>query len=181
MIGGKPAMISQEHISHEHNTRMADKRIVVTALNLLGQAQVLFDHFEKHLDVPAFPVGADDVLSAQIDICGKQCQPVAFASVSHEYQLARQPAAKSHRLYQKTGPFNYFLSYFNMFFCFPKAPGESRKLSELLGHRNPNITTGRYGKRFDPKTLLERAVIKLDYYGIDLSHLKSSKWVPKRD
>jgi len=35
-------------------------------------------------------------------------------------------------LYQKTGPFNYFLSYFNMFFCFPKAPGESRKLSKML-------------------------------------------------
>jgi uncharacterized protein YbcV (DUF1398 family) len=28
---------------------MADQRIVVTALDLLGQAQVLFDHFEKHL------------------------------------------------------------------------------------------------------------------------------------
>ncbi len=52
-------------------------------------------------------------------------------------------------------------------------------ISELLGHRNPNITTGRYGKRFDPKTLLEKAVMKLDYYGIDLSHLKSSKWVPR--
>ena len=59
-------MISQEHVSHEHDTRMADQRIEVTALDLLGQAQVLFDHFEKHLDVPAFSVNTDDVLSAQI-------------------------------------------------------------------------------------------------------------------
>jgi hypothetical protein len=59
LIGGKAAMISQEHVSHEHNPRMADQRILVTALDLLGQAQVLFDHFEKHADVPAFPVGMD--------------------------------------------------------------------------------------------------------------------------
>ncbi len=35
-------------------------------------------------------------------------------------------------------------------------------ISELLGHANDSITTGRYGKRYKPQVLLE-AVSKLDY------------------
>lgn len=35
-------------------------------------------------------------------------------------------------------------------------------ISEILGHANGSITTGRYGKRYKPKVLLE-ALMKLDY------------------
>jgi hypothetical protein len=36
---------------------------------------------------------------------------------------------------------------------------------------------GRYGKRYEIKVLFEEAVMKLDYSGVDLGHLKESKWV----
>ena len=42
-------------------------------------------------------------------------------------------------------------------------------IAELVGHENPSITTGRYGKRLQPKPLLD-VLEKLDY-GIDLSPL----------
>ena len=51
-------------------------------------------------------------------------------------------------------------------------------IAMLLGHKHDQITTGRYGKKFEPRMLLEKAVLKLDY-GIDLSHLKKSHWVIK--
>jgi len=51
-------------------------------------------------------------------------------------------------------------------------------IKQLVGHSDKSITTGLYGKPFSPKKLLEDAVMKLDY-GIDLSHLKESKYVPK--
>ncbi|HIJ80525.1 MAG TPA: tyrosine-type recombinase/integrase [Desulfuromonadales bacterium] len=35
-------------------------------------------------------------------------------------------------------------------------------ISEILGHTHMNITSGRYGKRYQPKVLLE-ALAKLDY------------------
>ena len=43
-------------------------------------------------------------------------------------------------------------------------------IAELVGHENPSITTGRYGKRLQPGPLLE-ALQKLDY-GLDLAKLK---------
>ncbi len=52
------------------------------------------------------------------------------------------------------------------------------QIAILIGHANPNITTGRYGKKFDPDMLLNKVVKKLDY-GIDLSRLKNSKYVMK--
>jgi hypothetical protein len=40
------------------------------------------------------------------------------------------------------------------------------------------VSFGRYGKPYRLKTLLEEGVLKLKYK-LDLSPLKSSKWVPK--
>jgi hypothetical protein len=37
---------------------------------------------------------------------------------------------------------------------------------------------GRYGKKYKPDKLLENVALKLDY-GIDLNHLKDSKFVIK--
>jgi integrase len=51
-----------------------------------------------------------------------------------------------------------------------------RVISMLVGHAIKGETGGRYGKRYEPKLLYEKAVLKLDY-GLDLSHLKNSKWV----
>jgi len=51
-------------------------------------------------------------------------------------------------------------------------------IARLVGHKLKSIDTGRYGKAYPPKQLLEETVLKLDY-GIDLSHLKNSKYVPK--
>jgi integrase len=50
--------------------------------------------------------------------------------------------------------------------------------SEFVGHRNRKITYGVYGKQFKPQKLYKEIVAKLDY-GIDLSHLKKSRYVIK--
>lgn len=41
-----------------------------------------------------------------------------------------------------------------------------------------DISKGRYGKPYRPKVLLDEAISKLDF-GVDLSHLKQSKFVPQ--
>jgi integrase len=51
-----------------------------------------------------------------------------------------------------------------------------RVISMLVGHALIGETGGRYGKRYEAKLLYEKTVLKLDY-GIDLSHLKDSKFV----
>jgi integrase len=48
----------------------------------------------------------------------------------------------------------------------------------LVGHKIPGVTMEVYKKPLPPRKVLEDAVKKLDY-GIDLSHLKNSKWVVK--
>jgi integrase len=51
-------------------------------------------------------------------------------------------------------------------------------VDELTGHAIQGESFGRYGKPYRLKTLLEEGVLKLNYK-VDLSHLKSSKWVLK--
>ena len=53
-----------------------------------------------------------------------------------------------------------------------------RVVAMLVGHVTQGQTGGRYAKPFKPKKLMERTVLQLDY-GIDLSHLKNSKFVVK--
>lgn len=43
-------------------------------------------------------------------------------------------------------------------------------IAEIMGHANDSMTMGRYGKRYQPKVLLE-ALLQLDY-GIDISEIK---------
>ena len=50
------------------------------------------------------------------------------------------------------------------------------RISMLLGHALEGQTKGRYIKRFQPKMLKEKVVNHIDY-GIDLNHLKQSKYV----
>jgi integrase len=51
-------------------------------------------------------------------------------------------------------------------------------IAEFVGHTNASITMERYGKRYEVAKLTEQIIKNLDY-GIDLSHLKESKWVVK--
>ena len=53
-----------------------------------------------------------------------------------------------------------------------------RVVAMLFGHSIPGQTGGRYAKLFKPEKLLDRTVSQLNY-GIDLSHLKNSKFVVK--
>lgn len=53
---------------------------------------------------------------------------------------------------------------------------QDRIISMLVGHSIQGQTKGRYGKRLKPKKMYKKAVLQLDY-GIDLSHLKKSKFV----
>jgi integrase len=50
-------------------------------------------------------------------------------------------------------------------------------IKELDGHLIKDITVDVYSDRFPAKALLESAILELDY-GIDLSHLKKSRFVP---
>jgi len=50
-------------------------------------------------------------------------------------------------------------------------------LAETVGHEVGSITLGWYGKRYTPKVLLEHVILKLDI-GLDLSHLRKSRFVP---
>ncbi len=52
--------------------------------------------------------------------------PMPFSNTT----TVKQGADAKFILYQKTGPFNYFLSYFSMFLSFPKGSVESRKLRD---------------------------------------------------
>ena len=47
---------------------------------------------------------------------------------------------------------------------------------KLWGNAVQGEVFGRYGKPYAAKLLLKQAILKLDF-GIDLSHLKNSKWV----
>jgi integrase len=53
---------------------------------------------------------------------------------------------------------------------------DNTMLMEVAGHEVGSITLGRYGKRYAPKVLLEHVILKLDF-GVDLSHLKKSRFV----
>ena len=55
---------------------------------------------------------------------------------------------------------------------------ELNMIKELDGHSIGDITAGTYSDRFPADMLLENAITKLDY-GIDLSHLKNSKFVSR--
>lgn len=48
-------------------------------------------------------------------------------------------------------------------------------IDELTGHALQGETMGRYGKRYNVDVLYREAVLKLNY-GVDLEHLKKSKW-----
>jgi hypothetical protein len=48
-------------------------------------------------------------------------------------------------------------------------------VDEITGRPVQGESFGRYGKPYAAKLLLEHAILKLDY-GLDLIHLKDSKW-----
>lgn len=49
-------------------------------------------------------------------------------------------------------------------------------IAEIVGHSISGETSGRYGKRYSVEKLYNKAILKVDY-GIDLKHLKKSKYV----
>ncbi len=53
---------------------------------------------------------------------------------------------------------------------------DSNMIAELVGHEIGSITTGRYGKRYQPQVLFDHVIKKLNY-DIDLKHLKESRYV----
>jgi len=50
--------------------------------------------------------------------------------------------------------------------CMKQAGVQEIVIAEIIGHANNSMTTGRYGKRYQPKVLLE-ALMQLDY-GVEL-------------
>ncbi|WP_169308690.1 site-specific integrase [Citrifermentans bemidjiense] len=67
------------------------------------------------------------------------------------------------RKYITNDPLKTFHSFRHTFANSLKQQGVQESLiAEILGHTNPSITTGRYGKRFQPRVLLE-AIKKLEF------------------
>jgi len=66
----------------------------------------------------------------------------------------------------------------NVAACLMEQDVQEYVIAMLMGHKHPQISTGRYGQKFKPKEMMEKAVLKLNY-NVDLSHLKNSKWVVK--
>ncbi len=66
----------------------------------------------------------------------------------------------------------------NVSSCLMEHDVQEYVIAMFMGHEHNQISTGRYGQKFEPDMLMEKAVKKLDY-GIDLSHLKTSKYIPK--
>ncbi len=60
----------------------------------------------------------------------------------------------------------------------PQAPADLHTITPLPSPEKATKgeTMGRYGKRYSVRVLYDEAVVKLDY-GVDLEHLKGSKWV----
>jgi hypothetical protein len=52
-------------------------------------------------------------------------------------------------------------------------------MMQVDGHAEAKDMTSVYAEPFPAKQLLEEVILKLDYEGIDLSHLKHSKYVIK--
>lgn len=63
----------------------------------------------------------------------------------------------------------------NVAACLMEQDVQEYVIAMMLGHKHAQISTGRYGKKYEPAMLMEKAVMKLDY-PVDLSHLKNSKW-----
>ncbi len=56
---------------------------------------------------------------------------------------------------------------------------DGNMISELMGHAMDSLAMSRYADPYRPKVLLEDAILKLDF-GVDLSHLPSSKFVASK-
>ena len=53
------------------------------------------------------------------------------------------------------------------------------KLKQVMGHsKGKDVTQAVYTEKYTPKELFDDVIAKIDF-GIDLSHLKLSKFVPK--
>jgi len=72
-----------------------------------------------------------------------------------------------------------FHSFRHTFINYHKQHGTDLKhLKEVVGHSSGDITLGRYGKAFEPRILFEHVISKTDY-GLDMRHLKKSRFVPR--
>ncbi len=64
--------------------------------------------------------------------------------------------------------------------CLAQQVVNDNVIKSLVGHAKKGETFGRYSSDLEPKVIFKEAVLKLNYKGLDLSHLKSSKYVAKR-
>lgn len=61
--------------------------------------------------------------------------------------------------------------------CLAQQVVNDNVLKSLVGHAKAGETFGRYSSDLKPKVVYDEVVVKLNFEGLDLSHLKSSKYV----
>ena len=66
----------QKHIAGEHHGHMRSKAIIRKAVVLLTKQQAAFAGLEKHFDIPAMAVDADDVILAEAHVRADYGNPV---------------------------------------------------------------------------------------------------------
>ena len=105
-----------------------------------------------------------------------------FPELPHKREGYGTNASKWFAKYRKrcgvtsTGPKKDFHSFRSTVADALKQKGVDVSLiHETLGHANPSISLSRYADPYQPKVLLAKAIIQLDY-GIDLSHLTVSRF-----
>lgn len=79
MIGFHANAVCDELVPHENKRCVGTQCVKVPALDFLRKLQVLFGHFEQHLDIPAFAVNTNNILIWQVDIGRQKCRPVCLS------------------------------------------------------------------------------------------------------
>ena len=87
MIRFHATLIREKLVAHEHDSYMSDEGIIVTALDLFCQLQVLLGHFEEHFDIPPLAVDPDDIFVRKVDIGGKERKPIFFTTIADKNHL----------------------------------------------------------------------------------------------
>jgi len=70
MIRFQAILVHKKLVAHELNGCMSDESIIITALDLFYQLQVLLGHPEEHFDIPPLTVDPDEIFVRKVDIVG---------------------------------------------------------------------------------------------------------------
>jgi len=87
MIGFHVNAVCDELVPYKNKRCVGNQCVKVPALDFLRKLQVLFGHFEQHLDIPAFAVDTNNIVQTVLS-CLKNEAP-ALCSPPKPYDLSK--------------------------------------------------------------------------------------------